>query len=127
MPDCGVTEFMRGGMVSEAHITASAITDSRVSSSELTGCNLKSLASVDTDSAAMIATALSQLSEGALLELAKAIGKALPRAALANGPAVTATESLPSAVAGNRETLLGQPANWLTYGDFIVPAYKEGQ
>lgn len=127
MPDCGVAEFMRGGTIAEAHITASSVTDSRVSASELTSCQLVKTASVDPDSAQVIANALAQLPQGALMELAKAIAEAMPKAALTDGPQMTTEESLPSTVAGSREALLGRPEAWLEYNDFVLPGYKKGK
>lgn len=126
MPDCGVVEVLKGGMIAEAHITASSITESRVTSSTVSSCQLESVVSVDTTSAQVIANALAELSEGALLKLAQAIAKAMPKAELANGPQLTTETSLPSTMAGSREALLGKPDEWLAYHDFVVPGYKKG-
>lgn len=127
MPDCGVTEFLRGGMIAEAHVTASAITDSRVSGSELSGCQVKELASVDDASAQTIADAIAKLPEGMLVELSKALAKAMPLASSASAPQVTTEDSVPTSIAGNRELLLGKPEVWITHHDFIVPGYRQGQ
>lgn len=126
MPDCGVLEFLRGGTLIDVHITSATITDSRISSSDIDSCHLKNAASVDAASAQVIADAIAKLPEGSLVELAKAIAKALPKAPIADAPQITTEEALPTAVAGNRELLLGKPDAWLGYNDFIVPAYKEG-
>lgn len=127
MPDCGVQEFLRGGMIAEAHVTSSNVTDSRVSSSELSSCQISKLASIDADSAQAIADEIAKLPEGMLVELAKAIANVLPKAELAEPPAVTTEPSLPASVAGNRELLLGKPEAWLQYNDFVVPGFKAGK
>lgn len=127
MPDCGVTEFLRSGMIAEAHVTASNVTESRITSSEISGCHLQHTASVDEDSAQTIADAIAKLPQGMLVELAKAVAAAMPKAPLANEPEISTEDSLPNAVAGGRDTLLGKPDAWLGYQDFIVPAYKEGK
>lgn len=127
MADCGVTEFMQGGMIAEAHVTSSAITESRVTSSDLKSCNLQTLTSIDEDSAQTIADAIAKLPSGMLAELGKAIAAVLPAAPLSSGPREITGDTLPSTVAGSREVLLGRPAAWLGYRDFIVPCYKEGQ
>lgn len=124
MPDCGVTEFMRGGMIAEAHVTASTITDSRVTSTDLESCNISKLASIDADSAQAIADAIAQLPEGMLAELAKAVANAMPNAPLADSPEVTTESALPASIAGNRELLLGKPDAWLGYQDFVIPGFK---
>lgn len=126
MADCGGIEFLRGGVIAETHITASSVSDSRVSSSELDSCHLKNTASVDAASAQVIANALAALPQGVLTALAAAIASALPKAPLANGPQVSTEETLPTGIAGGREALLGKPDAWLGYQDFVVPAYKEG-
>lgn len=125
MPDCGVLEFMNGGVIAEAHITSSSITDSRVSASDMTACNLQKLASIDEDSAQLIADAIAALSADKLVALGNAIAAALPNAALANGPQQTTEDSMPATIAGSREVLLGKPQAWLAYKDFVVPGYKE--
>lgn len=127
MPDCGVTEFARGGMLAEVHMTASAVTESRVSASELTSCELVKTAAVDEESAAVIANAVAKLPQGMLMELAKAIIAAVPKSDPVDGPMISTEASLPSAVAGSREALLGKPENWLEYQGYVVPVYKEGK
>lgn len=124
MADCGVQEFMRGGVLAEAHVTASTVSDSRISSSELDSCHLKNAASVDASSAQVIAGAIAALSPEALAALAKAIAEAMPKASFADGPQSSTEEALPTVVAGSRESLLGKPDVWLGYQDFAVPAYK---
>lgn len=127
MPDCGVTEFMRGGMIAEAHITASNVTESRISSSEISGCHLQNTASVDDASAQIIADAIAKLPQSALVALAEALTAVPSKAVPVGEPEITTENSLPTAVAGGRDTLLGKPDAWLGYQDFIVPAYKEGK
>lgn len=127
MADCGANEFMRGGVLADAQAINTTITDSRVSSSVLDGDHIQNLASVDSASARTIATALAELPEGALAELTNAIAKQLAMSFLGVGsaPATTIDTDLPVTLAGNRDALLGRPAVWLKYQDYVIPGYQE--
>lgn len=127
MADCGVTEFMRGGVLAETQVTNSTITDTRVTASDLASCNIKNLASIDDASARTIATALANLPEGALSELVKAISKELSLSFMDAGsaPDMTIDPDLPVTLAGSRDALLGRPSQWYKYQGYVIPAYTE--
>lgn len=124
MSECGAIEFLKYGAISESDIVNSRITNSTVSSSELTACSLQKLASLDVESAQRIADTIAALPVEQLTALAAAIAKALPAAPLGAAPQETEDTGLPTTVLGDRAKLLGQPSEWLQYKDFVVPAYK---
>lgn len=125
MSECGVTEFMRGGTITEANVVASNISQSNITASVIASSQLQTLASVDDASARVIADAIAQLSPEALSALAKAIAAA-QAASVGTAPKLSTEESLPLAVAGARDSLLGRPDTWLASGAFVMPAYKAG-
>lgn len=124
MSDCGAIEFLKYGAISESDIVSSRITNSTITGSTIESSHIQQLASVDAASAQRIADAIAQLSTEQLSLLATALAKALPAAPFGSPPAETASSELPTAVLGERGKLLGAPAQWLQYKDFVVPAYK---
>lgn len=124
MADCGALEYVRGGMIAEAYVTATSITESRISSSIIRSSEIQKLSAIDEASAQVIAQALSQLPESALAELAKAIMGALQISAATDAPTASLDESLPASVIGARNVLLGEPATWIPFKEFVVPGYK---
>ena len=66
-----------------------------------------------------------QLPTEALMQLASAIAAAMPQCTPGLSPSTTTEETLPTAVAGERNLLLGSPVTWLKTGDFVVPAYRQ--
>lgn len=125
MSDCGSIDFADG-----ATIANSIVSSATVIGSDLSGCNLVSsaignLSSIDSASAERIGNAIAQLPTEALMQLASAIAAAMPQCTPGLSPATTAEETLPTAVAGERNLLLGSPVTWLKTGDFVVPAYRQ--
>lgn len=125
MSDCGSIDFADG-----ATIANSIISSATVIGSDLSGCNLVSsaignLSSIDSASAERIGNAIAQLPTEALMQLASAIAAAMPQCTPGLSPATTTEETLPTAVAGERNLLLGSPVTWLKTGDFVVPAYRQ--
>lgn len=125
MSDCGSIDFADG-----ATIANSTVSSSTVIGSDLSGCNLVSsaignLSSIDSVSAERIGNAIAQLPTEALMQLASAIAAAMPQCTPGLSPATTTEETLPTAVAGERNLLLGSPVTWLKTGDFVVPAYRQ--
>lgn len=127
MADCGANEFMRGGVLADAQIVSSTITDTRVSSSVLDGDHIQNLASLDAASAKVIASAIASLSPAALSELADAIAKQLAESVFSAGstPGSTMETTLPLTVTGSRDGLLGRPVAWLKYQGYVLPGYQE--
>lgn len=124
MADCGVIEYMKYGTVSEADIVSSRIASSTVTGCQIASSHITDLASLDAASAQRIADAIAELPTEQLTALAAAIAKALPAAPVGTAPVVTEGIELPTAVLGERAQLLGKPALWLQYKDFVVPAYQ---
>lgn len=125
MPDCGVKEFERGGVIAEARIVASQFVDGEVDASTLKSCAMQTLTSVDADSARVIADAIAALPEDALAALAKAVATVTTAAKVVGQPATTTDVELPTSVVGNREGLLGKPEVWLEHQGYAIPAFKE--
>lgn len=124
MSDCGSLEFLRGGVIAEAQITASKISDSDVSASVIKSSQLQTLAAVDAASSQVIADAIAKLPAASLVALAEALAAALPVATGAQ-PATNKAEALPLTVAGSRELLLGKPDVWIVDHDYAVPGYRQ--
>ena len=111
---CGELGPIEGGLVKDSTIQDSTITGSEfiggaVKSSDLEGCSLKGLVSVDEASAGVIASAIAG---------AGSVTQGTPEA-MASG------SELPTGVYGSRDALLGQPAAWIEIGGFVVPAFRK--
>lgn len=129
---CGETNLIDGGVLKNANVVQSSITNSDITAStvhasDLTSCRILKLAEIDEASAKTIADAIAQLSEAQLAMLANAIlAQYKPLSndpTLAQPPASTESPELSTHVIGDRAKLLGSPAAWLTIGGQKVPAY----
>lgn len=119
---CGSVDFMDGGTLTHVTVSDSTIINSRFSGGSIESSDIVSVRSVDAASAMTIASALASLSPAQLKALADAIDAARTVSA-ANAPAAADGETLGTMVVGDRRTLLGSPAAWVSIGGKAVPAY----
>lgn len=125
MNSCGSLESLSGGTLVRTTIIGSSINDSAISGSTFATGDITNLVSIDEASASTIVDTIAKLPTDKLTALAAAIFSALQLKR--KDPAVqpTVAESLPTAVQGSRELLLGKPDAWLVLqAGTRVPAYK---
>lgn len=120
MSQCGNIEFLSGGTINQSSIVSSTITNSDLTGGTISSAAIESLKSVDSNSAKVIAEALAGMDEASKKALAEALGFA---PGVGQAPASTTEDSLPTEVLGDRDQLLGAPAEWVSIGGKNVPAY----
>lgn len=118
---CGSLEYLEGGTLKSVSVLNSQIVNSAVANSDLESCSIKSLASIDADSAHKIADAISELSPEQLAALAKALFSAI--GASTAEPVKSNDSALPTQMFGARNSSLGGPNVWMTIGGYVVPGY----
>lgn len=127
MSDCGAIEFLRGGVITQSDINDSRFTNGVINGSQFNNGVITQLDSIDESSTQRIADQMANLPPDLLANLANAIARAMAHAPIADTPATTVKPELPTEVYGKRDALLGTPKNWLTHGEFVIPAYGKSE
>lgn len=123
MNDCCGVEFAAGVTLQGSTFVDGEIQNSVIMGSRIEDARIANLTSIDEESVRLIAIAMSDMPPDQLAILAKAIMEVLPKLEVAEEPASTTAQSLPTEVTGDRQSLLGKPKNWLQYNDYVIPAY----
>lgn len=127
MPECGVVEFARYGVITETQIMNSQIQNSTITGSELASSKIVSLAEIDPASAQVVADAIAQLPVDQRKALAQALFEALAPGEAGTQPATEEAAQLPTALTGKRSMLMGEPDKWGVMPDGnVFPTYKPG-
>lgn len=121
------TAGIAASVVSKSDIEESAfkngtVTGSKVDASELVNCEMQKLSGIDAPSAKVIADAIAVLPKADLVALASALFSAL-QVPVAEEPDSSSNSTISTNVFGDGGGVLGKPAQWGAFGEFVVPMY----
>lgn len=113
MGDCRDINFLEGGTIKDATIIDSTFSNGVVRDSDIVNARLTGGIAADAETAQDLADIVGPL-----------VIASLPVSP--DAPLTGEEASLPTTLAGGRGLILGEPAAWIQWGEYLVPLYTRG-